>query len=61
MKNALSLATFTAAVLCFATFLIVVKPEAPMVVQSANTDHCKTRGCDLNLLTAMSQAASQPR
>jgi len=61
MKNALSLATFTATLLCFAIFFIVLKPGAPMVVQSANTDQCKTQDCDLNLLTAMSQAASQPR
>ena len=61
MKDALSLATFTAAVLCFAIFLVALKPEAPMLVESTNTEHCKTHGCDLNLLAAMSEPAFQPR
>ena len=61
MKDALSLGTFGAAVLCFAIFLITLKPEAPIAIQSANTESCKTRGCDLTLLAALSEAVFQPR
>jgi len=61
VKDALSLATFTAAALCFGIFLVAVKPDTPILVQSANTESCKTRGCDLNLLAEMSKEVSQLR
>ena len=55
MKDVMSVATFAIAMMCFVSFLNIVRPEAPFAVQAASAaDPCQTSssgkpGCGLHI------------
>jgi hypothetical protein len=67
VKDVLSVATFAIAMMCFVSFLNIVRPEAPFAVQAASApDPCQTsfsgkRGCGLHLFAAISEAVVRRR
>jgi hypothetical protein len=67
VKDVMSVATFAIAMMCFVSFLNIVRPEAPFAVQAASVaDACQTsssgkRGCGLHLFAAISEAVVQRR
>ena len=67
MKDVMSAATFAIAMICFVSFLNIVRPEAPFAVQAATAaDPCETSsfgkpGCGLHLFAAVSEAVVRRR
>lgn len=67
MKDVMSVATFAIAMMCFVSFLNIVRPEAPFAVHAASAaDPCQSspsgkRGCGLHLFAAVSEAVVRRR
>ena len=67
MKDVMSVATFAIAMMCFVSFLSIVRREAPFAVQAASAAApCKTSssgkpGCSLHLFAAVSEAVVRRR
>jgi hypothetical protein len=62
VKDLVSVATFAIAMMCFVSFLNIVRPAAPFAVQATSAaDPCQTSssvkpGCGLHLFAAVSEA-----
>ena len=67
MKDVMSVATFAIAMMCFVSFLNIVRPEAPFAVQAASaaapcqTSSSSKPGCGLHLFAAVSEAVVRRR